>query len=457
MKKSHIKAQNRKENGKQFSLSPARRAAFEILEKIEKEKAFSSGLLPLYEEKLSPKDRTLCHELTLGVLRKQIYLDKITEKLANKTTEKFDLAVILALRIGLYQLFFLDKIPPFAAINESVNLVHKAKKTSAKGLVNAVLRRAAREKTELEFVDEIEKLSVEASHPRWLIEKWIRQFGCEEAQELARANNEVPKVAFRFTRNVSRKGAKAQSEILENFKVDLVESKFVSDCFLAEKIDTNLLELFEKGEIYFQDEASQMVGSLVKPEENEKFLDVCASPGGKTTQIAVRASQSTTLIAGDLHWHRIKFLRENCRRQGAEFVQIAQYDAEKELPFAENSFDRVLVDAPCSGTGTIRHNPEIRYFLRESDFAALAEKQLKILNNASKLVKDGGSLIYSTCSLEIEENEGVVDAFLANNLKFDKASLNLPRKFLTENGFARTFPHRDEMDGFFIAAFQKKL
>lgn len=450
------KVQNPKSKSKNQAVSPARFAAFEILTKIEREKAFSSAILPVYEENLSIKDRALCHELTLGILRRQIYLDRIIEKLANKKIEKFDLAVVLALRIGLYQLLFLDKIPDYSAINESVNLVQLAKKTSAKGLVNAVLRRVLREKVELDFTDEVERIAVKTSHPRWLVEKWIKQFGFEETEKLALANNETPKSAFRFTRKSSREGAKAQSEALEKLNVDFVESKFVEDCFIAEKIDSNLLELAGKGEIYFQDEASQMVAGIVKPEENQKFLDVCASPGSKTTQIANRKSQIGNLIAaGDLHFQRVKFLRENCRKQDVDFVQIVQYDAEKSLPFVENAFEWVLVDAPCTGTGTIRHNPEIRYFLSEKDFAELSGKQLEILKNASKLVKSGGKLIYSTCSLEREENEMVVGKFLEANAEFGKIVPELAERFLTVDNFARTFPQRDEMDGFFIAAFEK--
>jgi 16S rRNA (cytosine967-C5)-methyltransferase len=431
-------------------VSAARVAVFEILAKIEKEKAFSSALLPIYEENLSPKDRALCHELTLGVLRNQIYLNKIIEKLTSKNVEKFDLAVVLALRIGLYQLLFLDKIPAYSAINESVNLVQMAKKTSAKGLVNAVLRRATREKIELEFADEVEKISVETSHPRRLVEKWIRQFGFEETAKLARANNEAPALAFRFTKKFHHRDTEAQTF--------LKKSEFLENCFIAEKIDANLLELAENGEIYFQDEASQMVASLFEIKENEKFLDVCASPGSKTTLIAERGMRNAELIvAGDFYSHRIRTLQENCRRQDARLVKIVQYDAEKSLPFAENAFEWILIDAPCSGTGTIRHNPEIKYFLQEKDFAELSEKQLKILKNASKLVKSGGSLIYSTCSLEREENESVVEKFLAENSEFVKILPRLPERFLTAEKFARTFPQRDKMDGFFIAAFEKRL
>ena len=442
------KIQNPNPKTQNRAISPARFAAFEILTQIEKEKAFSSAILPFYEENLAQKDRALCHELTLGVLRRQIYLDRIIEKLTNKKIEKFDLAVVLALRLGLYQLLFLDKIPDYSAINESVNLVQKAKKTSAKGLVNAVLRRVLREKIELDFTDEVERVSVKTSHPRWLVETWIRQFGFEETEKLALVNNETPKSAFRFTGNFHHRDTETQS-LFE-------KSKFVEGCFIAEKIDSNLLDLAGKGKIYFQDEASQMVASIVELKENQNFLDVCASPGSKTTQIATRKSQIANLIvAGDLHFQRVKFLRENCRKQGVDFVQIVQYDAETSLPFAENAFEWILVDAPCTGTGTIRHNPEIRYFLREKDFAELSRKQLEILKNASKLVKSGGKLIYSTCSLEREENESVVEKFLEENAEFKKIKPELAERFLTRDNFARTFPQRDGMDGFFIALFEK--
>lgn len=433
-----------------MKISPARVAAFEILTRIEKDRVFSSALLPAYEEKLSPKDRSLCHEIALGVLRRKIYLDRLIEKLTGKKIEKFDAAVVAALRIGLYQLLFLDRVPDYSAINESVNLVQKAKKSSAKGLVNAVLRRVLREKIELVFADEIEEISVRTSHPRWLLEKWIAEFGFADAALIARANNEMPRLAFRLT----GKFHGAEASATENY----TKSEFLENCFFVEKINAELTELSEKAEIYFQDEASQMVAGLIELQESEKFLDVCASPGSKTTAVAHRHGQADHLIvAGDLHRHRVEFLRENCAKQAAGQVRIAQYDAEKSLPFAENFFEWVLVDAPCSGTGTIRHNPEIRYFLTENDFAELAEKQLGILKNASKHVKSGGTLIYSTCSLEIEENEAVIEKFLQGNTDFQKTRPLVPERFLTEGDFARTFPHRDGMDGFFIAAFKKAV
>lgn len=420
-----------------MKISPARIAAFEILTKIEMEKAFSSILLPMYEEKLEPKDRGLCHELTLGVLRKQIVLDKIIEKLTNG--KKIDSAIKIILRIALYQLKFLDKIPPHAAINDAVNLTQKAKKTSAKGFVNAVLRRFTRENVDLKFAEEIEKLAIETSHPRWLIDKWVVQFGFEKTAKIAVANNQTPKPSFRWTAKTTEAIKKSLGE--ENLETD---KKY-------------LRELAENGKIYFQDEGSQMVGNVVQLQENEKFLDVCAAPGSKITQICseIQVPSSKLIVGGDFYWNRVRILLENCRKQSVGFINILQFDAENSLPFADQSFDVILLDAPCTGTGTIRHNPEIRYFLEEKDFETLAAKQLKILKNASKLLKPGGRLIYSTCSLEIEENEAVCEKFLAANEEFYKIPPNVKANFLTTEGFARTFPHKGNSDGFFIAVLAK--
>lgn len=429
---SNLRLEKNLDNKSKVKISPARFSAYEILLRIEKEKAYSSVLLPLFESELSIQDRSLCHELTLGILRKQIYLDKVIEIF---TTKKLDLEVRISLRIGLYQLLFLDKIPAYSAINESVNLVQAAKKTSAKGFVNAILRRVSREKIELKFTDEIERISVETSHPRWLIEKWIGEFGFAETEQIAIANNQTPKMDFRFT-------AKTSEAIRKSFEQENIENE---KAFLR--------DLAANGKIYFQDEGSQLVGQAVNLQTDERFLDVCAAPGSKLTQIAISSKQ--TVFGGDLHFSRVKLLKENAHKQGLQNVQILQYDAENSMPFREEIFDVILLDAPCSGTGTIRHNPEIRYHLEKKDFAELSVKQLKILENASKHLKRGGRLIYSTCSMEGEENEGVIEKFLLENEAFSKTKNSVSEKFQTRNGFTRTFPHRDKIDGFFIATLKK--
>ncbi|MGI8495157.1 MAG: 16S rRNA (cytosine(967)-C(5))-methyltransferase RsmB [Pyrinomonadaceae bacterium] len=451
--KPYSKPHNRK-------VSPARLSAFEILLKIEKESAFSSVLLPLYEEKLEVKDRALCHELTLGVLRNQIYLDWAAQKFSKSKIEKFDSEVLTALRLGIYQMLFLDKVPVFAAINESVNLVYLSKKSSAGGMVNAVLRKIEREKPlQIEAKDEIEKLSIETSHPSWLVEHWAENFGLEETKKLAAANNVAPGTVFRLTGKSDEKTV----ETLRKFGLELVNSKIVSNAWRISKPNEMFRVFADEGRIYFQDESSQLVGQIINLKKSESFLDVCAAPGSKTTYIsAFQASdresvdnKSNIFAGGDKHFHRLRVLRENCRRVGAENVSIAAYDAEYALPFKEETFDCVLVDAPCSGTGTIRHNPEIKYFLKPEDLIELPLKQLVILENASKVLKIGGRLIYSTCSLECSENEGVIEKFISGNADFKISSNGIPDRFLTSEGFARTFPQRDDTDGFFIAMLEK--
>jgi 16S rRNA (cytosine967-C5)-methyltransferase len=428
-----------------MKISPARRAAFDILYRVDTDRAFSSVLLPAFEEDLSPADRALCHELVLGILRRQLYLDRLIDHQAGQ--KKLDVAVRIALRLGIYQLLFLDRVPAYSAINESVNLVQMAKKTSARGFVNAVLRRISEKIPVLEFADEIERISIETSHPKWLLEKWMAEFGFAEAEQLAAANNQIPRIAFRYTGERPSGISRYQ------------ESEFVEGCYIAPTIDVELHRLADVGEIYFQDEASQLVAQVASRDPRGSFLDLCAAPGGKTTQVAAeyfRSDPTTSVVAGDLRDQRVDLLRATCERQGLGSVAIVQYDAESGLPFPDESFDTVLVDAPCSGTGTIRHNPEIRYFLGPADFAELSGKQLRILNNASKLVSPGGRLIYSTCSLEREENEIVCGEFLTASTGFTLTSPDVPERFVTGEGFARTFPQRDGTDGFFIAELRRR-
>ncbi len=444
-----------------IKISPARAAAFAVLLKIERDRAYSSALLPVYEKNLAPKDKSLCHQLTLGVLRTQIYLDRAVQFFSKIKIEKLDREVLIALRLGLYQLFFLDKIPAFSAINESVNLIRAAKKRSASGMVNAILRRASREKDlRFEFADDVERVSVETSHPRWLIERWTRANGFVEAEKLARANNETTPLAFRLT-------AKSDERTVENLRklgVEINESKIARNGFTVGKPNEMLFAFAEDGKIYFQDESSQLVGETVRLKNGEKFLDVCAAPGSKFLQCGMRnaecgigkQSDITHSFAGDLHFHRLRFLRASAERQGLKNLNLIAYNAENDLPFADETFDRVLLDAPCSGTGTIRHNPEIRYFLEEDDFLELQSKQLKILRAASNALKKGGSIVYSTCSLEREENESVIERFLDANRDFEKVAPDVPQRFRTAENFARTVPARDETDGFFIAVLMKR-
>jgi 16S rRNA (cytosine967-C5)-methyltransferase len=449
-------------------LSPARRAALEILRRVEVESAYASSLLATMDERLRDDDRGLCHELVLGVLRWQSWLDRALEHFANRRMESVDLPVRLALRLGLYQLRFLSRIPPSAAVNESVNLVRAAGLKSAATFANAVLRRATREPDYdpvASVSDPVEKLALETSHPSWLIGRWVNAIGFAEAAALARANNEPAPVAFRLTAKATRKKGEGQRIIneLTAAGVELRPSKIAPSSWRVIGHRPALLRsLTSDGLIYLQDEASQLVGHLLDAQPGDRVLDVCAAPGSKTTHIGALAPRAM-IVAGELYEHRARILRELAATQGNDSIQVVVADATVELPFANASFDRVLVDAPCSGTGTLRRNPEIRWRIQPSDIAELSSKQGRILAHATEMVRPGGILLYSTCSLERDENEDVVAEFVKEHAGFDQLRLpnarilDAPDDLATASGASRTWPHRHDVDGFFMIGFQRRV
>jgi len=426
-------------------VSPSRRAAYEVLHDIEAEGAMSSVLAD-YDERLSPKDRGLYREIVLGALRKQIALDREIEHFVGG--KKLDIAVRVILRIGLFQLRFLDRVPAYSAINESVELARMAKRKSAAGLVNAILRRSTRETPQLEFSDELDRLSVETSHPRWLLERWFKLLGSERAEAIAHANNKLPTHYFRPTLNATA----TDLDRIEPFKFAVQDGVFSTP-----KLNDVLLEMLFRGAIYVQDAGSQLVAKSVAKLVQRRVLDVCASPGGKTGLIAMllKDRREVEIFAGDVTKNRIDILRDSLAAQGCQTVEIRQYNAEEGLPFEKVSFDTVFVDAPCSGTGTIRHNPEIRYRATDVELKRHSDRQLAILRNASELVSVGGILIYSTCSLEEAENEGVVSRFLGENENFAVCDVEMLRQYRTEQSFYRFWPDRDDFDGFFVAALKR--
>jgi len=421
-------------------ISPARLAAFNILQQVETG-AFSSVLLASEELQLQSIDRALCHELVLGVLRWQLFLDKIVEHFSKRRIESLDPAVRIALRLGLYQLRFLTRIPASAAVNESVSLVRVARLSSATAFVNALLRRAIREPEydpAAGVADPREKIAVQTSHPAWLIDRWAKSFGVAEAEAFAQANNVVPPTAFRI---VSTKAN--ESELLSKLSevgATLESSNVAQGAWRVSGATSRLRELSAAGKIYLQDEASQLVAQIVDAKPGEHVLDLCAAPGGKTTQIADHSG--ALIVAADLSATRLETIKATMRLHELESISPVLLDATEQLPFAPHSFDKALVDAPCSGTGTLRRNPEIRWRLSPAGVAQLAEQQKRILRRAVEMVKPGGHLIYSTCSVEHDENEQVIQDVLANDDHF--RPLNT----------IRTWPHREGSDGFFIAVFK---
>ncbi|HEY0546273.1 MAG TPA: 16S rRNA (cytosine(967)-C(5))-methyltransferase RsmB [Pyrinomonadaceae bacterium] len=446
-----------KSGGEHRVVSPARRAAFEILRRVEDEGAFASVLLAATDEEMRAEDRALCYELVLGVLRWQLWLDALIEHYAGRAAASLDEPVRRALRLGLYQLRFLSRIPASAIVNEAVNLAYVARLRSAAGFINAVLRRATREaefNPAAGFADSLEKLAIETSHPSWLLERWTKSFGQEEAEKFARANNQPPPVAFRLTSQIED-----EQNILSQLReagATVTQSQVAPGAWRVEGAGATVRKLAREGHIYLQDEASQLVAHVVGARAGERVLDVCAAPGSKTTHIAALAPGLKLIAAGDLYGHRLQTVLETALRAKVKHIEVLAHDATDALPFAAQSFDRVLVDAPCTGTGTLRRNPEIRWRISAGDISDLAARQSRILSNAARAVRTTGRLVYSTCSVESEENEEVVAGFLREHADFRQVAIHASDILKSADEYSlRTWPHREGADGFFVAAFER--
>lgn len=445
--------------------TPARRAAFAILLRVETQSSYASELLhsPLTAD-LSAQDAALATELVLGALRWRAQIDFIAQRLTKIKWESFDPEVRVALRLGLYQLRFLTRIPARAAIYESVELVKSAGKRSAAGMVNAVLRKGVDlDLTSLrpQSMPELEWLAVETSHPAWLLARWEKRFGLEAASKLAAANNRPPPACLRI-QSLNRAWTEIESQLHAD-GVELSPGRFLRDSRFVSIGNVTRTDLFLRGELVAQDEASQIVPLLLDVQEGHRVLDLCAAPGNKTAQLAGRAGPSGCVFAGDLHWHR---LREMIAPLSGAPVSKVALDGCVPLPF-RSRFDRILVDAPCTGTGTLRRHPEIKWRLKPSDIEDLTDKQFRLLDNASAVLETPGRIVYSTCSLEPEENRGVIERFLAAHPEFRLLPLRqeaarLRPSFLPDStsiidkDFLETFPHRDGTDGFFAALLEKR-
>jgi 16S rRNA (cytosine967-C5)-methyltransferase len=446
--------------------SPARRTAFQILLRVETQSSFAAELLHSSStEALSGRDAALCTEIVLGTLRWQGTLDFVAQVFAQGKWARFDPEVKVALRLGLYQLRFLSRVPARAAVHETVELVKEAGKSSAAGLVNAVLRKAAQAELDslrTAAMPDTEWRSIETSHPAWLLERWMQRYGREGALSLARSNNQPPTTFVRLS-PASRSAAEIEEELRAE-EVQIRGGNFLKSCYAVESGNVAKTEACRRGEVVIQDEASQMVPHLLDVREGHRVLDVCAAPGNKTGVLAQWAGPSGQVVACDIHLHR---LRQFVMPHALAPVHRVALDGEQSLPFGV-IFDRVLVDAPCSGTGTLRRNPELKWRLAPADIPAMAEKQSRLLERAAEALAPGGRLVYSTCSLEREENQGVVERFLRSHAGFRllplrNDALRLRPYFypaaehILDSEYLETSSARDATDGFFAAILVKPV
>jgi 16S rRNA (cytosine967-C5)-methyltransferase len=455
-----------------MTVSIARSISFEVLRRVESEGAYASDLLRAELGRgVKPEDAALATELTLGVLRFRRLLDFLLEPKLKKPVAKLDLPVALALRLGLYQLRYLQRIPDRAAVNESVELVKHAKKSSAASLVNAVLRHLTEEaKQPLNGListnsTSTEHLAILHSHPTWLVERWLARWGQKQTIALLEANNRAPRLSCVLHQSSH------QDEIfssLEKAHLRIQPGKFLRSSFAVSGGSPARTDAFRKGLISIQDEASQMIPLLLDVRPDDRVLDLCAAPGGKTPPLVRAAGEKGKVVAADRHAHRLRATREQFQRLGLENVPLVELDAAGALPFP-GGFQRILVDAPCSGTGTLARHPEIRWRLQPEQLAELHRLQAAMLANAAAQLARGGRLVYSTCSLEQEENGEVVAEVLKSVSSLRRAGAAEAARALTghlvpgvesselfdDHGYFRTFPGRHPTDGFFAAILEK--
>jgi 16S rRNA (cytosine967-C5)-methyltransferase len=444
--------------------SNPRQAAYAVLLRIQKEGCYADQLMDreLSSGRLSGPDRGLFAELVFGVLRRQGTLDHILSGLLTQPLARQEPQVLIFLRLGLYQLLYLDRIPESAAVNESVNLA-KQILPRASGLVNAVLRNYLRHKDSVTFPDPAAapaaSIAARHSHPAWLVKLWFSQIGEAETELLAEASSRQPPLTLR-----ANTLATTREELLDRFAANGITAapcRFSPFGLMVEgRHHIPGLPGFREGLFAVQDEASQLAGILLEPQPGERVLDTCAAPGGKATHLAQLMDNRGELLAMDVSGSKLPLIQEAAQRLGITIIRTRMADLLQSGAFPADAFDRVLLDAPCSGLGVIRRNPEAKWRLTPEDITRLAATQKVMLKNAIRMLRPGGVLLYSTCSTTLEENEAVVGDFLSRHPHCVLENLNQQfpdlRELFTEEGMFRAWPHRHGMDGFFSARIRKK-
>jgi 16S rRNA (cytosine967-C5)-methyltransferase len=436
----------------------ARAVAHEVLVRVETTEAFADVLLGhrLAAERLTPADRSLATRLVFGSLAWQGRLDHHLAPCLHMPVAALEPGVRAALRLGLYQLLFLDRVPAYAAVDASVRLAGRACGRGAAGLVNAVLRRAAAEEARatLPRPGSLERLAVEWSHPSWLVERWAREFGRDELPALLAANNRRAPTALRTNR--LRTTPERLAEELAAAGVATRRGAWSPDALLVERGGARVRRLaaYRAGRLAFQGEASQLVALLLDPARGARVLDACAAPGGKAMHAACLTGPEGRVVALDPRHGGLRRAAAEAARLGVTGVLPVVGDARR--PPVSRALDAVLVDAPCSGLGTLRRHPEVRWRRRPEDIPRLAAVQQEILHGVAPLVRPGGVLVYAVCTLAREENEQVVEKFQRAEPRFvvEDARAHLAASAaaaVTENGFLRTLPGRHGLDGFFAA------
>ena len=443
-------------------INKAREIALKALYKIEKEDAYSNITLNqvLKENKnIDERDVGLISELVYGTITWKLTLDEIIKKYSNIKLKKISVWILNILRMGIYQIIFLDKIPKSAAVNESVNLAKRYGHKSSSNFVNAILRKVSvNDYKELEEIkDDKERISKITSMPMWIIEELLKQKDIKEVEEICKNSNLKPNTTIRINKLKTNK--KELEEKLDERKIEYLEGS-LEDFFVLKKVkNIENIDLFKEGFFTVQDEGAGLIVDVLAPRENEYILDACSSPGGKTTYIAEKMKNKGKIEAWDIHEHRVKLVQNAAKRLGINIIQAKTQDATEFNQDLVGKFDKILLDVPCLGLGVIKRKPDIKWKRKKEDIEEITKIQKAILDNCSKYLKKNGELVYSTCSILKEENEDIIERFLKENLDFKICKENEKNYeniviFGEKDKYINIYPS-NENDGFFICKLRK--
>lgn len=446
-------------------MSNSREITMEILVDVNKNGAYSNKSIEKHLNKsISSQDENLIRELVYGVLENKIYIDYVLSKASKIKVKKIHFQIIEILRSAIYQIIFMDKIPDSAAVNEAVNLAKKFGHKGTIGFVNGVLRSIVRDKDEFSKVDIKEKskyISTKYSHQEYMVNRWIKNFGEDFTEDLCRSNNTRPLLNIRV--NTLKTTREELLILLEAKDYNVLKTKYANDGLIITnpfRITEN--EEFKKGFFTIQDESSMLVGQITNPKKGSLILDMCAAPGGKSTHLAQLMNNKGKILSRDIFEHKIDLIKENTRRLGISNIEVQLYDALELDESLINKVDYCLIDAPCSGLGLIRRKPEIKINRSEKDIMDLINLQKQLINIGKEYVKSGGILIYSTCTIEPEENILLINEFLEDNKDFKLVSIEDEFHYkedlsTLDSGYIQLFPNIHNTDGFFIAKMKREV
>jgi 16S rRNA (cytosine967-C5)-methyltransferase len=450
-----VSNKNMQNKSKQFTDS--RKAALLMLQRIELEGAYSDIVINafLQKEQFSDRDKAFLNDLIRGTVRLKKRLDWIAGHFLNKPQKRLSDKTRFILRLAFYQLTEMQSIPAYAVVHQSVEMAKYYENRAAASLINAVLRSYLRTPQKVTFPDikhnPVRAIALETSHPEWMVEKWIDEFGQKQAQALCRANNRRPGVCFR--RNPVKISDEHFRRILQKRGIAF-ESLFLPDFFKLSSDFHPLQALLKEGLLSIQDASAGMVAHVLAPQRHSRILDFCAAPGGKSTHMAELVQDQTTIIANDLQRNRVSLIRDAAQRLSLHSIQLLLSDGR--YPVVRQA-DAILLDAPCSGHGVLAKRADLRWRRQKHDIAELQAIQQNLIESAAEMLDSGGTLVYSTCTIEREENEQIVSEFLQKRTDFHVVApeASILKAFTNREGYIKTLQHQQDMDGSFCVKMMK--